>query len=125
MWAMAASHDESGVGAAMKALSQAMVKSDTAALNQLMGDKLMYSHSNGKLETKAEAIAAVAKEGYKVFTFSNMKTEVYGNTALVRCDLDVVNKNMPEGLKINILHVWMKNAGKWQLVGRQSTRYIK
>ncbi len=113
------------VDAAMKALSQAMLKSDAAALEQLYSERLMYSHSDGKLESKAEAVAAAAQGRRSEFEFSNVKTEIYGDIALVRCDLAVKSANQPGGIRMNVLHVWKKNGRRWQLVGRQSTRYGK
>jgi len=119
----AASGDE--VDTAMQALRQAMLRSDGAALKQLYGERLMYSHSDGRLETKAEAVAAAAKGKRTEFAFSNVKTEIYGDVALVRCDVAVKSVNQPAGIEMNVLHVWRKSDGRWQLVGRQSTRLGK
>lgn len=120
--AFAAGKDDTDLRGAMTAYSQAMLKGDQAALGKLFGDGLMYSHSNGMLETKAEAIAAAPKEKYEAFDFSDMKMESYGKTAVVRCNVLVKNGKYPTGLKLNVLHVWAKNGAGWQLVARQSTR---
>ncbi|MBM3724315.1 MAG: nuclear transport factor 2 family protein [Acidobacteria bacterium] len=119
----AASGDE--VDSAMQALRQAMLRSDGAALARLFGERLMYSHSDGRLETRAEAVAAASKGKRSEFTFSNAKTEIYGDVALVRCDVALKSVNQPAGLQMNVLHVWRKSDGRWQLVGRQSTRLGK
>lgn len=110
------------VRAAMNAYGQAMVKADQAALGKLFGETLMYSHSNGKLETKAEAIAAVPNEKYQAFEFSDLKVETYSKSAVVRCNVTVKNGTNPNGLKLSVLHVWVKNSPGWQLIARQSTR---
>ncbi|MBM3753699.1 MAG: nuclear transport factor 2 family protein [Acidobacteria bacterium] len=115
----AASGDE--VDSAMQALRQAMLRSDGAALERLYGERLMYSHSDGRVENKTEAVAAASKGKRTEFAFSNVKTEIYGDVALVRCDVTVKNANQPAGIQMNVLHVWRKSDGRWQLVGRQST----
>ncbi len=38
---------------------RAMVERDLAALGELLADELTYTHSNGKVETKAEFLAAL------------------------------------------------------------------
>lgn len=112
--------------AAMDAWKTATMKKDGAALEKLLHPDLTYSHSSGKNETKAEVIQVVTKGKAKVesIKFSDTTVRVYGNSALVRGVVDIVNntdgKTTPAHL--NILHVWVKGASGWQLVGRQATR---
>jgi ketosteroid isomerase-like protein len=111
----------------MNRYAQAMVKADKAELEKLFADNLMYSHSGAQLENKQQAIEVVVsgKNKYESITFSDPKVMVSGRTAIVRCDVAVknVSNGTPQSLKLNALHVWMRNAGGWQLVARQSTRY--
>lgn len=115
------------VMSAMNAWRQAILHRDAAALQKLYHPDLTYSHSSGKLENKTEAIEASTK-GKNVaekVEFGDLKTRVYGNTALVRGDIAITNNNAgagPQTLKLNILHVWLKTPSGWQLVARQSTR---
>ena len=120
---MAGPKGDQAVRDAMASYAQAMLKSDTAALGKLFGDKIMYSHSNAKLENKAEAIAAVGKDKYAAFDFSDMNVESHGKMAVVRCNVLVKNSTNPAGLKLSVLHVWEKSPAGWQMVARQSTRY--
>ena len=46
------------VMAASDALKQAMMKKDAAAMQKLLHDDLIYSHSNGRSQTKAEVMQA-------------------------------------------------------------------
>ena len=77
---------EKEVLAAMKAWKQAMLMRDRAALEALYAPGLLYVHSSGKQESKAEAIeAAVAgKDRYEAIDLEDISVSVYGNTALVK-----------------------------------------
>jgi ketosteroid isomerase-like protein len=117
---------EKDVLAAMDAWKQATMKKDGAALAKLLHPDLTYSHSNTKNQTKDEVIKDVStgKATVEDITFSDTTVRVYGNTALVKGKVDIVNntdgKSTPAHL--NILHVWVKGPHGWQMVARQATR---
>jgi len=94
---------------------------DTAALGKLLGEELVYSHSNGTtVETKEQAIAAMAK-GKPNFQVHEQKVHVYGNTATLRARATSVNPKTGN-IHLTILQVWVKKGGQWQMVQRQTTR---
>jgi ketosteroid isomerase-like protein len=117
---------EKDVLAAMDAWKQATIKKDGAALDKLLHPDLTYSHSSAMTQTKADVIKAVTtgKATVEDITFSDTTVRVYGNTALVKGKVDIVNntdgKSTPAHL--NILHVWIKGQHGWQMVARQATR---
>ena len=117
---------EKDVLAAMDAWKQATIKKDGAALDKLLHPDLTYSHSSAMTQTKADVIKAVTtgKATVEDITFSDTTVRVYGNTALVKGKVDIVNntdgKSTPAHL--NILHVWIKGPHSWQMVARQATR---
>ena len=119
-----AANTEKDVLAAMDAYKSAMLKRDAMALDKIFHKDLSYSHSNGKLETKAEAIAAATTGTTvtEIMDFTDSKVRIYGNTALVRGDVRV--KSSTNDLKLSVLHVWTKSPQGWQMVARQSTRYV-
>ena len=119
-----AANTEKDVLAAMDAYKSAMLKRDAMALDKIFHKDLSYSHSNGKLETKAEAIAAATTGTTvtEIMDFTDSKVRIYGNTALVRGDVRV--KSNTNDLKLSVLHVWTKSPQGWQMVARQSTRYV-
>ena len=55
--------------------------------------------------------------------FSEVSVRVYGTTALIRANVDFRNSfdGKSSTTHLNVLHVWLKGPGGWQLVGRQST----
>lgn len=120
----ASAKEEKEILTALDSYKNAMLKRDAGALEKLFHKDLTYSHSNGKLETKAEAIAAATTGSNKtqIMDFSDTKIRVYGNTALARGDVHI--KSDQSDLKLSVLHVFLKTPQGWQLVARQSTRYI-
>ena len=111
---------EKEVMAAHEAYMVAARAGDTAPLAKLFGDDLQYSHSNGKLETKAEAIAAIAT-GKPNFKLHEQSVVVHGNLATVRAKITSINPKTGD-LVLTVLQVWAKKGGKWQMVQRQTTR---
>jgi ketosteroid isomerase-like protein len=102
---------------------QAAVKQDAAALDRYLADDLSYCHAGGKVQTKAEYIAAVMKgpPHYESMTYSEMKIKLYGKTAVLTAFADVKLVNAPL-FRVRTLHVYVENDGRWQLVAHESTR---
>jgi len=112
--------------AASDAWKQAMMKKDGAALQKLLHDEITYSHSNGRLQTKAEVIQATTtgKTAIEAMDFSDVTVHVFGNTALIRANVEMRNATdgKSQTFHINVLHVWQKGPGGWQMIARQATQ---
>jgi ketosteroid isomerase-like protein len=111
--------------AASDALNQAIMKKDAAALQKLLHDDLTYAHSAGLQQTKAEVIqAAMGSTTTEAIDFSDTTVRVYGNTALVKAHVELRNNNGGKATTnhLNILFVWIKGPGGWQLVARQASQ---
>lgn len=115
----AESGDEAAVRAAHEALVKASKAGDRAALEKLIADNVQYSHSNAKLETKEEAIAALTKTPAN-FEVHSQTVHVYGKTATIRAK--VTSHAVAGDIPMSMLQVWVKNGSNWQLVERQTTR---
>ncbi len=119
---------EKAILSVMDTWKQAMMSRDKATLEKLYAPDLTYTHSNGKNETKAEAVEAVVngKGRFESIEFSGTTVRVYGNTALVKGR--VMIKTNTDGKQANnnldILHVLVKASSGWQLVSRQATRIV-
>jgi len=114
---------EKDVLAAMDAFKDAMIHNNAAVLGKLLSDDLTYVHSAGQLEGKADVLKSVTS-GKNVITrmeFSDSSVRVYGNTALVKCRVDLWHSET-NIVHMNVLHAWVKGTGGWQLVARQATR---
>ncbi|MDZ4800836.1 MAG: nuclear transport factor 2 family protein [Bryobacteraceae bacterium] len=116
---LSAADAKAEVLAVMQEWKVAALKGDNTTLDRLLHPDITYSHSNGRTESKKDILSS--KPTMKEVTFgSDMTVRVYGNTALVKGNMDVVNETTT--LKLSVLHVWLKGPKGWQLVGRQSTR---
>ncbi|MEZ5363790.1 MAG: nuclear transport factor 2 family protein [Bryobacterales bacterium] len=120
----AATTSEKEVLAAMEAWRQATESKDVAALGKLLHEDLSYSHSDGKTETRADVLAGLLASGKREIVIHDPNVRVYGKTAIVKADLDFINRESgePSVVRLNVLHVLLKTPSGWQLTARQSTR---
>lgn len=105
---------------------EALLASDTAALDRLYAETIVYTHSNGSVDDKATYIGNI-KSGatkYQSLVRDDIKVQVFGNSAIVTCHWKV--QTMSRGNLINTdaryIHVYVKQAGVWRMVAHQSTR---
>lgn len=124
-----AAHNEKAekeVLARMDAFKDAMIHNNAAVLGKLLGEDLSYVHSGGQFESKADVLKSVTT-GKNVITkmeFSDVSTRVYGDTALVRCRVDLWHSDT-NIVHMNVLHTWIRQGPNgWQLVARQATRLL-
>ncbi len=118
------SNDERDVAAAVEKLRAAMLSAKADALSAIAADNLLYGHSSGKVETKAEFVDTIAS-GRSVFVtieIADQQIKVTGDTAIVRHVLSAqTNDNgKPNSIKIGIMLAWQKQKGEWKLLGRQA-----
>src|SRR5437660_1160363 len=101
----------------------AMLKGDAATLEKLYHKDLSYTHSSALVENKSAAIAAAMKPGNltKAIDMKDTTSHVYGNTAIVKTKADITNAAGTVN-HLDILMVWLKSPGGWQLVARQATK---
>ena len=111
--------------AAMDAYKEAMTHKDGAALEKLLSSELMYTHSGGQFETKADVIKSISsgKTIVEKIDFSDTTVRIYGKTALVKGKVDLYHSST-NIVHMNVLHVWVKGPQGWQMVARQATRLI-
>lgn len=111
--------------AASDACKLAMMKRDTAGLRKLLHEDLIYSHSNGRTQTKAEVLQdTTGKTTMEAMDFGETTVRVYGTTALLRANVEIRNSTDGKATTFhtNVLHVWLKGPAGWQLVSRQATQ---
>jgi ketosteroid isomerase-like protein len=112
--------------AASDAWKAAMMKKDAAGLQKLMHEDMIYSHSSGMMQTKADVVKATTtgKTIIEAMDFSETTVRVYGNTALIRANVEMRNSTDGKAtvFHTNVLHVWLKGPNGWQMVSRQATQ---
>ncbi len=116
---------EAEVKEAEHAWVRAATTNDQTALTSLLAPKLVYTHSTGLIEGKSEYMKALDSfQKYKSIDLSDMRINVYGNTAIVntRARMTGATKGTPFDNQLLVIHVWVKQGGKWQLAAHQTTR---
>lgn len=104
-------------------LSEALVKEDTAVLDRLWSNDLVFTFPNGKVSNKAQRLAgqkpaAQPSQSESRNTNDEVKVFLYGSTAVVTVLSTWSGKenNHPYSSQFQATHVWAKQAGRWQLV---------
>lgn len=104
----------------------AMAKKDLAALNRLISDDLIYTHSSARLDTKKSLIGNM-ESGSTVYTSvvpSDVKAQDLGDTVVLTgsCKISVMSQGRPNSFGVRFTDVWANKGGQWQMVTWQSTR---
>jgi ketosteroid isomerase-like protein len=98
---------------------------DLAALEALLHDDLLYTHSSGLTDTKASWLASMrsGKTKYKSGTWTDRKVRFAGDTALVtgRAQLEAEVNGQPRTLRLVFLNAWTKTPKGWKFIAWQST----
>ncbi len=122
---LAAAAQNAGEQAILKLEQQwvdALVKADTAVLEKLYTDDLIYTHSSGTVDSKASYIDSLktGKSKYESIERDDVKVRLYGDTAIVTCRSVIkVNKNT---INARYIHVYVKQKGVWRMAAHQTTR---
>jgi ketosteroid isomerase-like protein len=124
--ALAASPEEQQIRDAEKAWAAAVVAKDYAKLDALMMPDLIYAHSTGAIEDKAEYVSRLkaGKQNYKGIEATDTTVRMHGNAALTHTKVRMhgVNTDGPFDNKVMMIHMWVKDGGKWRLAGHQTTK---
>ncbi len=104
---------------------QAMITADTDALAQLLSDDLVWTHSSGKIESKAEVMQALAERtvAYKTLEMTQDRVLHAGGSYIHQGVLrgSAVRDGETKLLNARFLSVWQEVENQLQLVAWQST----
>jgi len=122
--ALAAAADEAAVKKGVDEFRIAVIKQDKAKIDALTAPQLSYSHSDAKLQNKAEFIDGVmTRQGtLKSLEWPEMTVQIVGASAIVR-HLWVSQSELDGKVtdtKIGVLQVWQKQGAGWKLLARAS-----
>lgn len=103
-------------------------KKDVALLDKLYATEFLETTPDGEPLTKAQELERVkASSTASPFALSDMKVQVYGDTAVVTGVNTVhwtVNGKQMSG-PIRFTDVFVKRDGRWQVVATQGTKVVK
>ena len=118
--------DEAAVKKAVEEFRTAYIKQDKAQLEAMSAPQLTYSHSDGRIQNKAEFIQGVMdrKATDKSLEYPDLKIYVVGDIAIARhlwvSDTELDGKTT--NTKIGVMQVWHKQNGGWKLLARSSCK---
>ncbi len=113
---------EKAVLAAEKEWADAVLHRDQSKLDALLDKDLEYTHSSGKIQTKAEFIDDVMKTTqYQSIDFQTTKVRQFGNAAVISHKAVVKTVNTGTS-NLYLSETWIQQNGKWQMVSRLATK---
>jgi ketosteroid isomerase-like protein len=105
--------------------SRAMTTADTAALERLMSDDVVYTHSSGRLDSKRSFIASIASGTvkYRRIAPKDVATSLREGFAILTgaVEIDVETGGKLLNLNLRFSNVWEHTAKGWQQIVWQST----
>lgn len=103
---------------------RAMIARDFAALDKLVHDQLLYTHSSGVTDTKKSWIESMqsGKVKYKSASCTERKARFFGDVALItgKAAIEVDIGGQPRSLRLLFLNAWTRTPQGWKLVAWQS-----
>ncbi len=104
----------------------AMAAKDIAALNALLSDDLVYTHSSGRLDTKQSLIGSMQSGAtvYSAVDPSGVKAQDFGECVVLTgaARIAVASAGKPNAFSVRFTDVYVNRGGQWQMVAWQSTR---
>ena len=105
--------------------SRAMTTADTAALERLMSDEIVYTHSSGRLDSKKSFIASIASGTvkYRRVDRKDVATSLREGFAILTgaVEIDVETGGKLLNLNLRFSNVWEHTAKGWRQIVWQST----
>jgi ketosteroid isomerase-like protein len=126
--AFALTADEEAVAKKLEAFRTAQQAKDGKALEALVLPDLSYSHSNAKVEDKAEFLKGATNPETKFLSLDYKEPwiHVVGDAAIVRfhwmAESEVIADGKKSSTNLHILMTWLKQGGDWKLLNRASTK---
>lgn len=119
--------DAKDVEAAERGWAKGIVANDFALLDKVLANDLMYSHSNGLVDTKASYIGNLkaGKSKYLKADYTELKvTLLDAKFAYVsaRANVVSVNDGKENPMDLKLLHIFRKEGNQWKMVAHQSAR---
>jgi len=102
----------------------AMVARDFAALDPMVHDELLYTHSSGVTDHKASWLESMksGKVKYRSASCSERQVKFFGDVALIRgrAAIEVDIGGQPKSLRLLFLNAWTRTPQGWKFAAWQS-----
>lgn len=109
-------------------IGQANVRRDKKFFEKIEAEEFIFTDSGGGITTKAEDVASLDKPPGDLrltsYEVDEMKVSVYGITAVVTGRTTIISKGKDREVtsRSRFTDVFVKRAGRWQLVAGHSSR---
>jgi hypothetical protein len=121
-----AGDDEKAILAALDVWKQATIHRDPVALAKVLHKDLIYTHSDGREQTKADQLKGVADPNVPNLgiEFYDSKVRIYGDTAIVKTNGHVLNGTPPAlaTSHVVLLYVFLRTSEGWQMLARHAAK---
>ena len=110
---------------AIEIFKKGVVNADKNLLESITAAELVYGHSSGKVQNKAEFVAEIVSGqplDYTSVDITEQTITFSGDVAVVRhiYSAETLSNGTPGKLKIGNMMIWQKQHGKWKLLARQA-----
>jgi len=123
-WAQATSGTEQEIIKLEQAATDAQFKKDRPALERLLADDYLYTHSNGSVLNKTQEIAESMSSDvqWTDSKFADLRVRIFGDVAVLtgRQTIQGTAKGFVPGPR-RITDIFVKRSGHWQWAGGQAT----
>ncbi|MEJ5369910.1 MAG: nuclear transport factor 2 family protein [Bryobacteraceae bacterium] len=125
--ALPGADEAKAVEEAERGWARGVTTNDFALLEKVLAPDLVYTHSNGLVDTRDSYIESLrsGKTRYVRVEYSDIKVRLLTPeiaTANCRALVVTLQQGKENPMKLALLHVFKKNGGQWQLVAHQSAR---
>jgi hypothetical protein len=119
------SSSEGQVAEAVTQLMKGIEEADETLLNRLAAEELVYGHSSGKVQNKAEFVAEIISGqplDYSNIELIDQTIKVVNETAIVRhvFTAETRSNDVAGRLRIGNVLIWQRQKGAWRLLARQA-----
>ncbi|WP_069660435.1 nuclear transport factor 2 family protein [Arcticibacter eurypsychrophilus] len=123
------SKEEASLVAAIEIFRTGVVNADQDLLESITDTDLVYGHSSGKVQNKAEFIDEIMSGkplDYATVELSDQTIKISDHIAVVRhiFSAQIINNGVAGNLKIGNMLIWKEKLGKWKLLARQAYKII-
>lgn len=105
---------------------RALIEADYSALDSVLADDLVYTHSTAKVDTKTSYLEPLlsGRTRYRALDASDVQVRIYGNTAVITGAMRslALVAGRESRTHMRFTSVWVQRDTRWQMVTWQSTR---
>ena len=110
------------IAANESAWKKAMVATDAAVMDKLIGESLIYVHVTAHVSTKKDFMKELMG-GFTETDFRNTTMRQFGNTVVTLHNAHYRHTGQADQSRSQAMHAWVKTGGNWVLVARHSARF--